>query len=107
MNIVSEFVSEYVSDLLSEHSLEIRNNSTRRALPGESLVNTGAGAPPMGNLALNWASGIPSFWLEGKERGRVVNWVEHGAPPPPSYIASNRVKYFDQECLSPDGVQGA
>ena len=31
----------------------------KRALPGESSMQAGAGAPPMCNLTRNWASGIP------------------------------------------------
>ena len=37
----------------------------RRALPGESSVHTGAGAPPMRKLMRNWASGIPRLKLAG------------------------------------------
>jgi hypothetical protein len=35
----------------------------RRALPGESSVQIGVGAPPMRNLMRNWASGIPRLNL--------------------------------------------
>jgi len=31
----------------------------KRALPGEIEAKSGAGVPPMCNLMLNWASGIP------------------------------------------------
>jgi len=36
----------------------------------------------------------------GMSVGRMVNWVEHGALPPPSFIDNNGVRYFDQEWLN-------
>ena len=35
----------------------------------------------------------------GMSNSRVINWVEHGALPPPSFIDNNGVRYFDQEWL--------
>jgi hypothetical protein len=42
-----------------EYYLSIGVVANERALPGESFVKAGAGAPPMCNLTRNWASGIP------------------------------------------------
>jgi len=35
----------------------------------------------------------------GMKKGQLVSWVQHGALPPPSFIDSNGVRYFDQEWL--------
>ena len=35
----------------------------------------------------------------GMKASRVVNWVELGALPPPSFTDNNSVRYFDQEWL--------
>jgi len=35
----------------------------------------------------------------GLTADRLVNWVQRGALPPPSFISSNGVRYFDQEWL--------
>ena len=37
--------------------------SDERALPGESWLKTGAGAPPMSRCTSNWAGGIPRLNL--------------------------------------------
>lgn len=33
----------------------------------------------------------------GMSQGQLINWVERGALPPPSFIDNNGVRYFDQE----------
>jgi len=35
----------------------------------------------------------------GIKVGQLLNWVERGALPPPSFIDSNGVRYFDQKWL--------
>lgn len=35
----------------------------------------------------------------GIRTGQLINWVDHGALPPPSFVDKNRVRYFDQDWL--------
>ena len=35
----------------------------------------------------------------GMKVTQLVNWVEHGALPPPSFVDNNGVRYFDQQWL--------